>query len=709
MKPEPIDDEQLCAMLRAEESGSVGFRDGELAESQRVALDFYNGELFGDEEDGRSQFVTRDVAEVVDYMTVSVLRAFVSGDHVVEFEGDVKAKEITAAIHHIFTRKQSGYRILHDWIKSGLIERIGVVKTTCETETVVERHKGAGVSGEMLAMFHADDDIVITRAEVDGQDQNGNETFAVAGERSRKVVKFRDYGIPVEEFLFAPRTVSEDTATYVAHRSRKTRSELIEMGFDADVVYDLPMNYGPDFDSRRVNRFEDEGGLYNRGMNIDPASQVVMLLEEYLNADRDGDGRAELLCVHRVGNTILEVTEVDERPFVVFTPFPMPYRMVGQSLADKVMDIQRLRSVLWRQTLDNLYLTNAPRTFIHEDGIGDNTIDDLLTVRPNSLVRWRGAVPPTSSVTPFAAGASVQMIEMASGERESRTGITRMNQGLDKDALNKTASGTAMMMHQGAQIEEYIARNFGEALARLFAKKLRLMAGRGEPFVINIEGKPVDVDPREWKADLDMNVQVGLGTGRKDQRIQARLQIVNLQAQASAGGLPLVGPKQFFNSAAGIVADLNLGATSDYFLDPETPEGQQLAQQLAQAGQNKPDPALLKIAAQQQADQANFGLKQQQLQMEASARESDSAARAEAAANDAQLRAYVAREKTQTEAGIAQQQLATEAALAQHRTQVDADIALQTAAMGHAAKIHAAGIAADARIKQFHPGGRLDK
>ena len=61
----------LLAWLQSEEENA---RDDALNDERAVAIDFYNGKPFGDEEEGRSQIVTRDVAEVIDYMVPSVLR-----------------------------------------------------------------------------------------------------------------------------------------------------------------------------------------------------------------------------------------------------------------------------------------------------------------------------------------------------------------------------------------------------------------------------------------------------------------------------------------------------------------------------------------------------------------------------------------------------------------------------------------------------------
>jgi hypothetical protein len=554
---------ELIAILKREEQAAVSYYGGDLASAQEQAMAFYDGLPFGDEEDGRSQFVTRDVAEVVDHMVVSVLRTFVSGDHVVEFEsGDAAAAQVTDAVHYAFMRKQDGYGLLSDWLKAGLLERFAVVKTAAEEVKKTDR-RTATVQADVLPTLMQEVDIVAATENEDG-------TFQVALERTATTKRFVDYFVPAEEFLFPARIRSLDTSTYLCHRTRKSRSDLIAMGYAADVVANLPTENGYDIalDGRRAQRFHDEPE--RAGTRTDAALQEVMFREEYVLFDADGDGVAERLKVCRVGDTLLAVDRVDEQPFVGFCPFPMPGRLVGGSLADKVMDIQRLRSILVRQALDSMYLANAPRTLVNESALGANTLDDLLTVRPGGIIRWKGAQPPTTIESPFAAQAALAMLEFASGERESRTGITRMNQGLDADALNKTATGTAMMIAKGEQMEDYVARNFANAVAQLFAKKYRLMRDAQLEMTVLVEGKAQQVNTADWPDELDVNIRVGLGTGRKDQRLAMRQMVVGLQAQALQAGLPIVSPKTLYNAGVGIVADANIGPAADYFIDPDT-------------------------------------------------------------------------------------------------------------------------------------------
>lgn len=645
-------------------------KDPALDEQRAAALDFYNGEPFGDEEEGRSQVVTRDVAEVIDYMVPSVLRTMVSGDRVVEFEAldenDKDAlEEATEAVSQQFMQEQDGWRILHDTLKSGLLEKTGAIKSYVEVDRI-RRQQQVGAD-EMILLQQQ---VELTEAEPADETE---ETWRVAWIESRP--KFCDEPLPNEELLVARDARSLPTAVYHAHRTPKTLSELKEMGFETE---DLPW----DAESTTVLQQARDGTPET--IHREGAVRKVLLKEEYCRYDHNGDGIAELLRVHRVGNVILTrggelaIEEIEDGPCEEWCPFPMPHRRVGQSLADKTMDIQRTRSVLMRQSLDNLYQSNVPRTLVNESSMGDSTIDDLLTVRPGALIRWKGSVEPKPWSVPFVADSAFKAMEVLSGERESRTGITRLNQGLDADALNKTATGTALMQAQGQQIEEYIARNFAEFIGRVFRKKYKLMKDYGQPFSVMMDGKPTQVDPRQWPDEMRVRVRVGLGSGRKEQRVQHRLLLANLQAQALAAQLPGVGNEQVFNSFKGLVADLGLGQATDFYADPTQQE----------AAPEKPDPKILEAQAKAtieaervQNDQAKFAaeheLKQQQQQIDAALAqqrtEADLQAKREAAALDMQLK----REARAEESALAWARLDDERALAQERLAMEAEIKQQ--------------------------------
>ncbi len=495
-RSDPDPRENLLSFLQAEATRAT---DTTLQDQRALAISYYRGEPYGDEVEGRSQLRTRDVAEVVDQQVISVLRTMVSGDHVVEFDGEGEdgtdyGLEATEAVQYQFMRKQNGYRVLHDSLKAGLLEKTGLVKSWHSKKFKMETVE---VTDYDLASLD------IVEAEKGGETVDERDPLAEpvgmwkVKHRVELPVQFRDMAVPNEEFEIAPDARSLDGPEYKAHVCQKSLSELIEMGFDVDQVNSL---WGDQPSSTVLSNARDASSIQSQDAgSIRPGVQrKVWLREEYVAYDADGDGYSELLRTFRVGTTILEVEEVDENPFSGWTPFPMQHRFIGDSSADKTMDIQVTRSAMLRQAMDNLYLTNRPRMAVDEATSTEDTLSDTLSVVIGGVIRHRGGAP-TPVVVPFAANHAFDAMEVMLGERESRTGVTRQNQGLNPDSLNKTASGMAMLQANADQVEEYIARNFAEELvAPMFAKRYRLMRKFGQPFQMKIEGKGVEVDPRNW-------------------------------------------------------------------------------------------------------------------------------------------------------------------------------------------------------------------
>jgi hypothetical protein len=734
--PKPEYPPELLSWLQSEEENA---KDTKLDEQRALALSFYNGELFGDEEAGRSQIVTRDVAEVVDYMVPSVLRTMVSGDRVVEFEAlDSGFKDLleeaTEAVSQQFMQDQRGWLILHDSLKAGLLEKTGAIKSYVEekktpkqeevTATRLAQLREQGIEptraepteafSQMLATMPPEQQAMFLdpppemEAQVIAQlDQLGP---IMRVEWIETAPTFVDIPVPNEELQVAKDARDLETSPYYAHVTNKTLSEIREMGLDdTDLEYNDGGSVTTTLQRRRDGDAQDTTGVYRDG-----ASRKVTFREEYCRYDMNGDGIAELLMVQRVGNKILHVEEVKDGPCEEWCPFPMPHRRVGQSLADKVMDIQRTRSVMMRQAMDNLYQSNMPRILLHEDSVGENTIDDFLTVRPNAFVRWKGGQKPEPWAVPFVAGHAFEAMEILTGERESRTGITRLNQGLDADALNKTATGTALMQAQGQQIEEYIARNFAEFIGRVFAKKYRLMRDYGKPFAIIVDGQPRQVDPSKWPDQMRVNVRVGLGSGRKEQRVQYRLMMLDRQAEARAQGDKNVTDQHIFNSVKGLVADLQLGQGTDFYADPSKPElgpdGQPVQEQ------EQPDPeqqkAQAEIQAQQaklQMQQAEFQHKQQMAAQQAQADQQSAMAKLQLEQQQAIARLQLETEKARGEADLARARAQFEAELAQSKMAFEQQMEERRFVVDTEHTSRRIEADREAKMSRNRPGGKLDE
>lgn len=571
----------LLQTLRAEEQDAIGYYDTTLADQQENALDFYEARPFGNEEEGRSQLVMPDVQEVVDYTTISVLQTILSSGNVIEFQAkepdqEKEAQDATEAINYNFMKEQDGTNILTSWFQSGAIEKIGAIKTVCEEST--ERKRETATVDMETAMI-LDEEGLINEYE-----DNGDGSFTVVIEQEETVKKYRDYALPSEEFLFSARASHEDTAHYLAHRCRKTLSELIEMGFDREDVEALPVDDSNDYDDERsYSRWRDED--WTRTERKDNMREVV-LFEEYIRYDVNDDGIGELLRVYRVENEILDVEEVDEQPFVVFTPYPRAHRMVGDAVAEKVMDIQLIRSTLVRNQFDAVYATNKPRVLLHEGSIGETTIEDLLAPDAGAIVRWKGQVPPGPLQDGYDISKSMGFLEFFTGERESRTGITRLNQGLEKDAFNATATGTLALQEKGEQMERYVGGNFVSCMARLFSKKQRLMIKHGALMKVRVDGEVKEISSDSW-GEMDVVAKAGLGSHRKDSEIEYRRELLGLQIQGLQEGSRLFDDNKIYNNVSKLVKATKLGLPSELINDPEQMEPEE----------PRPDPEMAKAQA----------------------------------------------------------------------------------------------------------------
>jgi hypothetical protein len=674
-------------------------RDDTLEDERTTAIDRYNGEPYGDEEDGRSQVVARDTAEVVDYMVISILRTIISGDDIVEFmhRNAELAHIATQTIKHLFMDEQDGYQVLHDWLKAGLLEKYAVCMTYPE-ERQPKRRTLEGVSAVAMAMAEQQGIKIIESDQVgEGGEEGPIFNVTILEELPPK---FCDAAVPSEEFYCSPdaRTITE--ALLKGRKTRRPIFDIVAEGFDAEELEGLGADAYADStlsmarDQDRLTTLDARRGT----------SRMVWWHEEFVRFDENGDGIAELLYLRRTSDfkifEINEMEDADDHPFEDWCPFPMPHRRIGQSLADKVMDIERIRTVLLRQSLDGIYLANNPSTYVHEDAIGESTIEDLLTVRAGRVIRWKGATAPQERQGNFDPSSGFNMLELMNGERESRTGITRLNQGLDADTLNKTATGTALMQAQGQQVEEYLARNFANALAQLFTKKAKMLKRYGEPITVPIDGEFVEVDPREWPEDMIARPRVGLGSGKKDQKIAFRRELIGMQASALEAGLGIVDEQKIFNSAKGWVADTGMGDVTEFFNDPSKPQlgpdGQPLPPKEA-----PPDPAMIKVQAEIQAQQAELQMKGAAQQATLQLKLMDIQGKLSLEQQGSQARMALEQQKAFVEMKLAEQQQAMEVALERMKISIQADAHQRD----HDRKDDESG----ARIKNMRAGGALNK
>ncbi len=623
----PTDDE-LLSRIGSEVNVALGYGD-EISDQRREAMERYLSLPYGNEIEGRSQVTDSSVSDTVEWIVPSLVRVFASSDNIVKFhpEGpeDIPyAEQATQYTNYILTRDNNWYDIFTTWVKDALIQKVGVIKCWWDETDYQNREEYHDLDDIELESLLADEAVEVlehTEKEGDTQvDQMGQPmlptiTHDIVIRRNTTKGRVKLENIPPEEFLISRDAKTIEDARFVCHRVRKTLSEMREMGYDVD-----PDRLGNtaqfnDLSTEAFARFDfDDSSRDGFDGHVEEALREAWLFESYLKTDYDDDGIAELRRIVTVGDQILENEPVDRKPFASLTPIKLPHKFYGMSVADQVLDIALVKTTLMRQLLDNLYLQNSGRVMAME---GQCNIDDLLTSRPGGIVRVRapGAVQPLP--TPPLQPYTFEMMQYLDQVREERSGMTRMSQGLDENALTSHTSATqvSQVMTAAAQRVENIARQFAETGVKDLMHQIYELVQKNQDKerVIKLRNEWVPVRPDMWRDKMDCVVSVGLGHGNKDQQLMHLTNLMQFASQSMSGGLSIVNEQNLYNLGAELIKNMGFKDVDSFLTDPSKmpqQQGPDPEAQMAQAEMQLKEAELeIKIAETQ--------IKQQKLQLDA--------------------------------------------------------------------------------------------
>jgi hypothetical protein len=573
-------DGDLKSLISQEETQALGYHAGDLSREREKSLDYYHG-LLSDvaaPPTGRSDVVSTDVRDAVDGMLPDLLDIFLSSDDVVKFEpqgpeDEQGSRQATDAANYVFYRQNNGALVLYEWFKSALLEKNGVVKYYHEkySTPTIERYDALNEAEFQMLVGQPGVQIIAHSAQPDPMMQ-GMSLHDVQARIVDQTGKICIEGVPSEEFLICSdhRSLSLKDVRFIEHRRPLTVSSIRAMGIDVDPNETDDLSAGqmaPEYTARR--RYTEELN-YSREDSADPSQRQLTYCEIAMLADVDGDGLAERRRIIKIGKTIYENEYSDHVPFAAICPAIMPYRFYGLSIADLVSDIQRLKSVIWRQMLDSLYLSTNPRIGVMESMVN---LDDLLVSRPGGVVRFK--TQPSMAWAPleqkFVGQQAFPMIEYMDSVKENRTGFTRYSQGLDANSLNKTATGVSLITASSAKRLKLIARMFAETGVKDLMqgiKHLLIKTRSGKPLALRLRGQWVNVDPREWNTQWDMTVNVGLGTNDKQAQAMHIQEIMAVQKGVKEVYPHLVTDVNAYNAAKRLQETAGYKQEGEFFTPP---------------------------------------------------------------------------------------------------------------------------------------------
>lgn len=654
-KAKKLTDDEIVSLIRIEADQAQSYQSSTLQDERIKALKYYDAQPYGDELDERSKVVTTEVRDTIESILPQLIKIFLGTERVVQFEptgpeDEEAAKQATDYINYVLQHDNDVFMLLYTMFKDALLSKTGVVKSFWdETERTKQETYRCLLEVELRALLNDEsvEPLGIEKYQEmlpPGIDQMGMALpaepvtlYNVEIKRTYRRGKARSVPVPPEEFLISARASSIQSARFVAHQPPTTISDLIEMGFKRDDVWDLVSEEDVQSATERMERFNEDGGAFATDSEAAQHALInVKYSEVYMLMDTDGDGVAERWLFKCAGSQykLLKKERFDDPwPFSAITPVPMPHKFFGKSVYDLVKDIQRIKSTLTRAFLDNLYLINNNRTAVQENMVN---LDDLLTVRPGGVVRTLG--PPQQVMQQMfpasLAGELVPAMQYVDTVHENRMGVTKYNQGLDANSLNKTASGISQIMSAAQERILLIARIFAETgVSDIFRQLLRLtVRHQDKPRTIQLRGKWVPMNPNTWNAEMETSVDVALGTQNSQVMMAMLMQILGIQREAIAapgGPAPIVTWENIYNTLAKLIETAGLKNVGAYFTDPSTAKPQQqqqspeqaLAQAQLASERMKSETSVQTQAMKNEADQAKVMASLAEKRMEIASRE----------------------------------------------------------------------------------------
>jgi hypothetical protein len=592
---QPMDDAELQAIITQDLTDAISYVDSDLSPTRARGTEYYRGDLFGNEVEGNSKVVAMEVRDTVSAMLPSLMKVFFSSENVVEFvprgPEDVKsAQQATDYVNYIFQNDNSGFLTTYAIFKDALVRKCGIAKFYWTDDEKVQIDDYTGLDEQTLQMVMQEPDaqvkIVVSYPDPDIDEMQMTTIDPMTGQpvtmpapmlhdvqvkRVTKDGRITVMAVPPEELLLDRRARSFDDATIIAHRQMATVADLLAMGYDQDEIDENISSSDLDSNDEYLARQPLSTTFGENAAN--PMMQRVLYIEAYSRVDYDGDGLPELrkVCCMGSGYKVVRNLPASYIPFADFPCDPEPHTspLEAMSIFDITHDLQEIKSEILRNTLDSLAQSIHPRTAIVE---GQVNIDDVLNNETGAIIRMRAPGMVQAMSTPFVGQAAFPMLEYMDQIREDRTGMSKAAMGLNADALqSSTKAAVAATVSASQSRIELTARILAEGMKKLFKGILFLVVTHQDKArIVRMRNEFVTIDPSHWETNMDASINIGLGNGDTNERLQGLMMIMAKQEQILqqlGTQNPLVTPQQFSNTLRKIVELSGFKDASSYFQD----------------------------------------------------------------------------------------------------------------------------------------------
>ena len=550
--------------------------DDQKARDREEAMRDYLGEKLGNEQPGLSQVVSPDVRDAVQSMLPDLLEIFFgAGDAVTikhrRTDAMDAARRMRAVIRYRLQRQLNMFLIAHDWFWDALVFRNGIVHYSWDYEATSEEREYEVITAPDLAQKKAEGAEVLELGEAitpeapAGQFLNllqaEPEPIGYRDVKLKEKVVHRDQPclrvVERGNFLISPDATSIEDAPFVAERDYPQAWKLEQ---DAEAYgYDLS---GLEPSEPESNQ-EQAQAHAERGRS-DPLAAAEWTKEHgrrerwvcYLRWEYEG--RLQPVVVTMVGEQVVLVkpNTYQRPPYIDITPSRIPHQLEGMSLVDQARQYQHIKTALHRLALDYLNENVFPKTVAERDsGVNLNSIimgRRVIETDAGKGTTVRRLDSPPLGMDPY------RMLEVFEAAKEQSTGVTRLNQGLQAQTVNKTARGMMELIQQANKRLRLVARLFAEMGLKPLYRALIWMEqefGDRELVVAVSDSEDMTIRPGDLGGDFDLVVNVGVGNTDRNLTIQQMQTLLGQLAQLSKmqGADRMINIRHIYNAVKQII------------------------------------------------------------------------------------------------------------------------------------------------------------
>ena len=605
-----MSDDDLAAFLDSQINDALNQEGDELSENRQTNINAYDGDPDGHERKGFSQVQTREVFETVEWALPSLVRVF-TGDRALEFtpmnrDDETAAAQETDSIHYMIYSQENGFLATYQLLKDALINPNGYAKVWTDEveETTVEEYARLTIE-QVGALAEADGVEITEQEEVEGEwvevpapmpqampqgfpspqmtpgsppqmiRQQEPSTYNLTARVTNVLPKLRYEAVPPEEVLVAQNATSIDLddAEFVAHVTQQSWTDLINSGYDEDMLDQATEASSTEYNDERTNRADTEDENPERDDHADPSMRKYWVEECYARVDYNGDGLAERRRIVKIGNDIFENDEDTYQPLVALTSILQSHRHVGMALIESVKELQLASTALYRQLMTNLYRIGVPRKYVGERAIAkDGTTMAALQNYATELIPCRDATAIVPEVVQPLGQVIMPVMDKMKDMTAMRTGVNPQL-SLDPAVLQQSTVGAfTAAQEQASQRLELMVRLMGETGFKQIVRKVhrQMRENFGSEISMKLSGSWVDVNPREWAERTNITVKAGIGNKGIQDKVAALSHALDRQMQLQQQGAEWVTPSNIYATFLELMRVSGVDDVERFMTDPAT-------------------------------------------------------------------------------------------------------------------------------------------